>query len=276
MAMFAKLSEAKSIKGQFRSRIIGDTSKSFTLELAHGNKFKLATEEGFVLSDGTTVTTYVKAANSYSQAPFSQAELQRFLSKPEVIGWEAFLQSKPGSDISGATVGDSKTVQGHDVQPVTVTLAPNGHTTTLFVDPKLGLPTGWTVNTKKGDLLVLSDSISTEPLPDAEFAFVAPTGATSGASASQTSSGATFAAVQQLMNDNCMPCHSASSRRSGVDVSSYDGILATVTPGNSSGSYLIKALKGDGLDLMPKRRAPFTDDQIATIAKWIDSGAKNE
>jgi outer membrane lipoprotein-sorting protein len=270
----AKLGTAKSLKVEFSKRVIGEAATNFTLELSKGDKFKLKYDDGFVLSDGSHLFVYSKRANTYTKTDLTPKEVAKFRSRPELIGWEGFLQEKPGSDIVSAVNGPDRTVQGQSLSTVDVTLKPNARTATLFIDPKIGLTQGFTTKMKDKELLVLATKISltTEPLPDVEFAFVAPDGAT----LVQDSDDGSFAGVQQLMTDNCMPCHSADHKRAGIDLSSYEGVSASVVAGQSSQSLLVKALKGDGVDLMPKGRAPLSDDQIAKVAKWIDAGAKNQ
>jgi outer membrane lipoprotein-sorting protein len=268
-----KLSTATSLKAHFTKRIVGEAPTAFSLEMTKDKKFKLSWDTGFVISDGTSVYTYKKTGNTYTQVDTGDKSIEKFRKRTELLGWEAFLQAKPGSDIVSATAGADRTVGGITVNTFDVTYKPGNRMATLFVDPKLGVTTGFSYKVKDKEYLVLADMIdvSSNPLPDKDFAFVAPDGATR-----VKDSGGDFASVQQLLNDSCMPCHSSDHKRAGVDLSNFDGIAAIVKPSDSAGSLLIKAVKGDGVDLMPKGHAPLSDDQIASLAAWIDAGAKNE
>jgi mono/diheme cytochrome c family protein len=86
--------------------------------------------------------------------------------------------------------------------------------------------------------------------------------------------------VLPVFQSNCTQsgCHNGEDRAAGYDLSSYDNILNRgVEPGNYRGSaiYEVLVLPG-GEELMP--RAPYsrlTDDQITSIALWIEEGAQN-
>jgi len=87
---------------------------------------------------------------------------------------------------------------------------------------------------------------------------------------------ATYASVQEIMNTSCMPCHNATNARAGVNLSSYDGVVAAVTPGNAAASRLILSLHAPGNARMPKGRAPIADATEQTIVAWINAGAKKD
>jgi len=272
---FTKLSAAKALSVHLKVRVVGEsaTAKEYTLEMAKDKKFKLTYDDGFILSDGNNLYTYKKASNTYSQAPLDDKSLAKFRHRVELLGWASFLEAQPGRDFTKAIVGANRTIQGVEYQTVDIALKPDNHEATLFFLPKVGVVSGFTDKVGDKQYLVIADKLNfaDDAAPDADFAFVAPAGATL-----MKANDGNFASIQDLMNGNCMPCHSADHHSARIDLSNYAGISAIVTPSNSAGSLLIKALKGDGVDQMPKNAKPLTDDQIAGVAKWIDAGAKNE
>lgn len=99
--------------------------------------------------------------------------------------------------------------------------------------------------------------------------------------------------VFSIIKKNCLPCHAADSfNPSELSLDSYDDLMtggkhgSPVSPGKSKESIIIKKLGldppfGDPMPLDPKRkkgeppRKRLTDEEIKTIAQWIDEGAKN-
>lgn len=83
--------------------------------------------------------------------------------------------------------------------------------------------------------------------------------------------------IEPLIVSNCTMsgCHNSSDREAGYDFSSYAGILNAVEAGNYRKSELYKVLViPAGEKRMPQSPAePFTDYQIALVARWIEEGA---
>ena len=86
--------------------------------------------------------------------------------------------------------------------------------------------------------------------------------------------------VQPILSNNCYECHGPKAK-GGLrldlrDAATRGGVTGnTIVAGKSADSVIIHRLKGDGgEDRMPLRKAPLTDEQIATVAAWIDQGAQ--
>ncbi|MCC6723335.1 MAG: c-type cytochrome [Saprospiraceae bacterium] len=85
--------------------------------------------------------------------------------------------------------------------------------------------------------------------------------------------------VLPIFQSNCTQsgCHNSNSREAGYDLSTYEGILRGVEPGKFKQSELYSVItKTFGESAMPP--SPYkrlSDEQITTIALWIDGGAKN-
>ncbi len=92
--------------------------------------------------------------------------------------------------------------------------------------------------------------------------------------------------IKPILEANCVSCHVAGGagyEKSGLRLDSYDGLMkgtkfgAVVVPGSSVGSTLYRLVSGqaDPSIRMPHGTAALPDADIATIAAWIDQGAKN-
>jgi len=88
--------------------------------------------------------------------------------------------------------------------------------------------------------------------------------------------------IQTIFNSNCTAyCHSSSNHESGLDLSSYEGLMNggisgdVVYPGYSDYSLLIQKLLGTapGIAMPPYPSPPLDGDSIDLIANWINQGA---
>ena len=253
---------------------MGEPASDYTLTVGKPNLFKLSMPDGFVLSDGSNVYTYKKSDNSYSEVPYSDGELAKFEKKSAVFGWAAFFPKSPVADITVAVPKPPMALKGMQVTPVDVSLKDGKTTGTIFVDPSTGLTAGFSLKTEDKQYLAIASSVTPSNDPPASdlFAFIAPDGSKK---VDAAASGG-FTQVAELLNNNCMPCHSSSNHKAGVNLTSYQGIVAAVTPGDAAGSLLVKSLYGNGVDQMPKGRTPLSADQIKIVEQWITAGAKQE
>jgi len=88
--------------------------------------------------------------------------------------------------------------------------------------------------------------------------------------------------VQPILQANCYKCHAGMNHRGGLHLDSKDGILkggkdgAVIVPGDAANSLLIKLIRHEGPadDPMPMPpRSKISDDDIATVTKWVANGA---
>ncbi len=84
--------------------------------------------------------------------------------------------------------------------------------------------------------------------------------------------------VLPIFQASCVKCHGGEQLKEGLDLTTYDGIIAgslngaVMTPGNADDSYIVhQMLEGE----MPKRAPRLADDQIQIIVDWINEGAIN-
>jgi len=275
---FVKLGAAKTLDVKYALTLNGDPQGKYELQLGKDKMFKLTQPTGFIVSDGQNIYTYTKASNSYSKVPVSDAEMTKFEKMPEVQAWAPFFQKHPEEPIDQAIPGAEHTVSQHRVKDVGYTLKNSKDEVILMIDANAGVPRGFDIKTAKGEYkgvgtdLQLGDVAATADV----YAFVAPDGAKETVATVASAGAPTFGQVEQLLTDNCLPCHSAQNQKAGFDLTAYEGVVKAVTPGDHANSLLSKALRGNGADLMPRGRAPLSEDNIQLIEKWIDNGAKRD
>ena len=93
--------------------------------------------------------------------------------------------------------------------------------------------------------------------------------------------------VQPVLHANCLSCHQKGGsgyEASGFGMASYDDLMkgtrfgAMVVAGDAEGSNLIVLMEGraDASISMPHGDTePVSKQDVATIRRWIDQGAKN-
>jgi hypothetical protein len=87
--------------------------------------------------------------------------------------------------------------------------------------------------------------------------------------------------VQPILTKYCTACHNDEDREGKLSLDSYGALLkggdkgASVTPGHSDLSRLVRVLTGQSQPAMPPKdnEAPSADE-VAVLKSWIDAGAK--
>lgn len=72
--------------------------------------------------------------------------------------------------------------------------------------------------------------------------------------------------IAPILASDCTSCHNSSNRNGGVNLTTYAGVLQTLTPGNAN-SLLIQVTRPGGLMYSNFRSTPA--EKAATIQKWI-------
>ncbi len=263
------LGKAPSLTVVYTVKVGADAAAPYKLVLSRPGEFRLTTPGGFVTSDGKTVTTYVAATKKYREAPYSVAALAKI---GEIAAWAPFFGKEATPEYTAAKLGATRTVGGNAVTEVMVETK-TGAPATIFIDRKLGIARGWSVKNGETETLVLAKTIEIgkDALPADTFAFVAPEGS------SKEEPSVAFAVVKALIDDRCMPCHSVERHSHGINLGNFEGVLATVVPGDPAASLLVKSVKGDGVRLMPLGNHPkLSREEIGQWESWIAAGAKSE
>jgi mono/diheme cytochrome c family protein len=85
--------------------------------------------------------------------------------------------------------------------------------------------------------------------------------------------------VAPILKAACAKCHGKDGKAK-LDVTSYDALKKgaksgpVIVEGDPDKSPLVSSISGDKPE-MPKKAAPLTKAQVATISTWIKEGAKN-
>lgn len=268
------LQDAPGLTATLSVQPIGGSPKTFKIAYSKPNLLRIEHDDGWTLSDGTTLYTFSKKENSWSESPVSVESALSAAGLPEAWAWRAFFDKDALKSVLSSKVGATRVMKGAQVTEVSLNLEKDE--ATLFVDTKLGVARGFSYKNAEGILVVSSADIqlAKEPLPAARFAFAAPAGAKK-AEAPKPSDAPTFAQVQAIMSRSCMPCHTNQRRSGGHEFTTYQGIANAVTPGDSASSELVRSISGP-MPRMPQFRPPLPARDVETISKWIDAGAKRD
>ncbi|MCU1258497.1 MAG: hypothetical protein JWO80_1382, partial [Bryobacterales bacterium] len=87
--------------------------------------------------------------------------------------------------------------------------------------------------------------------------------------------------IHPIIAAKCLSCHSQERRSGGLSLTTWQEVLdggrsgATIKPGSSASSLLVRRITGESEPRMPIGGAPLTATEIATIRLWIDQGARS-
>ena len=87
--------------------------------------------------------------------------------------------------------------------------------------------------------------------------------------------------IQPIFEQHCYECHGPKKSRGRLRLDVRRRVLdggmtgPAVVPGDSEHSLVVRRVLGlDGEDRMPLEKDPLSDEQVALLRRWIDSGAK--
>lgn len=83
--------------------------------------------------------------------------------------------------------------------------------------------------------------------------------------------------VLPILKQHCAKCHTGGKHEGDFSLASRKDMLSSgaVTPGKSDGSRMIERVATDDPDLrMPAGAPPLADQDIATLKRWVNEGAK--
>jgi cytochrome c5 len=121
---------------------------------------------------------------------------------------------------------------------------------------------------------------TSSPAANNPTAPASPAAETSGVKAAEAaSSDVSFSQdLLPIFKASCVKCHGGEKTSRGLDLKTYDSVLAgsnrgaVVIPGNAADSKLAQlVLNGK----MPKRGSKLSPEQVQMIVDWINAGAKN-
>ncbi len=259
------LQDAKSLKADFTVQKLGGGIEKGTLLYSKTGLFKIDTPATLTESDGKMVWTYNKTSNTYTEIPASLAATK----DPAVWAWAAFFNVEALKGTKDYVPKGSRTLRGSAVSEFSAKMA-NDKAFTLYLDAKTGVARGM----GNADAIVLATGdiiLGKVGLDIKDFTFIPPAGATKIEKPAADS--ITYAMVETILKANCLPCHSATSMKSGLSVESYEAVMRKVTAGNASASGLFRSISGPRAT-MPQGKAPLSKADQDTIEVWINAGAK--
>jgi hypothetical protein len=86
--------------------------------------------------------------------------------------------------------------------------------------------------------------------------------------------------VHAVLAAKCLACHSQEKRSGGLSLAAYQDVLnggrsgASLKPGDSGGSLIVRRITGPDATRMPLGGAALTPAEIGVITAWIDQGAR--
>ena len=276
-----QLQTATTFTAQYTVQNLPGGPVEYKLKLAKPNKFRLETPDEIVVGNGTTVWSYTKKTNSYTEIPQESSDLKKLLKRDAVLAWSAFFVKEPFKDFTSVKVGANRTVKGNAVTEVAATLPEKPQKdATYLIDQNLGVARGILIKVAPDkDTVVMAKELtlgSTAP-KDADYEFVAPDGAKKLDAKVAAASG--FEKVASIFQANCVGCHGSARPRAGLDLTSYAGAMAggrsgkAIIPGDPNNSPIINYLTANNQPLMPPA-GPLSSGDIATISAWIKDGAQ--
>src|ERR1700735_1105616 len=89
--------------------------------------------------------------------------------------------------------------------------------------------------------------------------------------------------VQPIFQANCYRCHGGMNHRGGLNIATRAGMMkgghdgAVLVPGDPAKSLLVRLIRHEGPAddprPMPPKLPKISDDDIATIERWVKAGA---
>ena len=89
-----------------------------------------------------------------------------------------------------------------------------------------------------------------------------------------SSTAPTFSSIKaNILQSNCVSCHSGSLPAGGYNFSTYGGVRTAVDTGNPTFSLLYSKIQSG--QMPPSPASPLSSDQANVILQWIEAGALN-
>ena len=104
--------------------------------------------------------------------------------------------------------------------------------------------------------------------PSDPDAFMSPTTSTP-----STTTNGTFTWIKSnIIQSQCIWCHSGAGAQAGYNMSTYSGVITRTTPFDSTNSLFYQKIS-DGS--MPKDGDNLSTEELNAVKTWIDGGAQN-
>lgn len=82
-----------------------------------------------------------------------------------------------------------------------------------------------------------------------------------------------FQAVNSIIQSRCLSCHNGGNPAGGLNLSGFTNVVASVAPGNATGSLLYQSVINDISPMPPSPQPRLSNGDRAIIRNWINNGA---
>lgn len=176
------LASAPGLHAKFNVVAVGGASADYEVQFAKPDKARISTPAKLVVADGTTLTTYDRAGNSYTRQKQSPELLMAEFASPELGMWLTFFDPKACDRLAATKDLGKKKLRGMQLDAVDVVVDPKGETTaSLYLDPADSMPRVAEIHrstgTGKVSHVVSVTEISLDAPAAEVFAFTPPAGA---------------------------------------------------------------------------------------------------
>jgi outer membrane lipoprotein-sorting protein len=276
----AALDKGPSVTLKLSIMPVGGATEEATLVLSKPNLFKWETSRTLAVSDGKEIFEYDKTKKTYTKKSATPENLRKALGGDATWVWSAFLDGDFAKAVTGTRKGGSRKVRNVPVTDVAFTRKDRGDLT-VFIEDATGMARGVSYNVTSaegaeesaaGETIVFAKEVifADAPVSSDIFAWTPPPGAKEATEAATPSADATtYASIKSILDTNCAGCHMGPGAKKGVDLSTYAGVRKHVTPGNPSGSRIMREINRGSMP--PGGRLPKA--QIDALSKWIADGA---
>lgn len=136
-AFVKTVNDAPAMSVDYTTQLIGGSQTEFKIDLAKPNKARIESPTQLIVADGSNITTFDKATNSFFKEPQSQAALIELFKKDDLSVWAAFFNAKAFEKVASVKLNGEKNLGGMKLRVVEIAKDAQGRIAqTLFIDDK--------------------------------------------------------------------------------------------------------------------------------------------
>jgi outer membrane lipoprotein-sorting protein len=184
LSNFSKaLNEASTVSVTYNVQPIGGTPAEYTVELAKPNMVKIVRGNETIVADGTTITTYTKADNTYFKQPQTAEGLAALFGEDDLALWQSFFKVDALSKVINPKNAGVKNRKGMSLTQVDYSVDQQGRkSVSLYLDGNhVAQQAMYTTKDESGEFRMLVDikqvNLGSGQADKATFTFTPPAGA---------------------------------------------------------------------------------------------------
>ena len=175
-AYATKVNKADGMTLQFTSQLLGGTKSAYSFEAAKPNMLRLDTPASLFVTDGKTMTTYVKGINAYYNEPFDPASITAAVQDFNLVLVRPFFNDKALKGLSVRS-GAMVTRKGFELTPNRAVLEKDSGLAGVFYTDENNLVRQAELNFEKETTILDVSTINLNRPSDSRFTFLPPKGA---------------------------------------------------------------------------------------------------